>query len=97
MADTATTICVTTAARYRGEPVTVLGTTAGDLLAVAAYGSPDELAIAAIAVKRRRGRRVFAVVGTARWTSDIAQAARAAVAARERRDVDELGAGPAGS
>jgi hypothetical protein len=91
-----TTICVRTTACYRGLPVTVLGTTAGDALAVAAYGTPHELAIAAIAVKRRGGRRVFAIVGSGSWTADVAALARTAVALREQRDVDELGAGPAG-
>jgi hypothetical protein len=37
---------------------------------------------------------VFAIVGVARWTGDIAAVARTAAALREQRDVDELGAGP---
>ena len=49
---------VSTTARYRGLAVTVLGDTRAGLLAIAGYGTAQELAIAAIAVKRRRGQRV---------------------------------------
>jgi len=89
-----TTIRVLTSARYRGLPVTVLGTARGPLLAIAAYGTPQELAIAAVAVKRQGARRVFSVAGAPRWTADVSVAAAIAAAAREARDVDELGAGP---
>ena len=91
-----TTFRVRTTVCYRGLPVTVLGdTAAGRLLAVVAYDTPHELAIAAIAVKRRRGGRVFAIVGTAAWTADVTAVARMAARQREARDVDELGGAPA--
>ena len=88
-----TTIRVKTAARYRGLTVTVLGDARAGLLAIAGYGTAQELAIAAIDVKRRGGHRVFAVVGTAQWTPHIAVVAATAAALREQRDVDELGTG----
>ena len=58
-----TTIRVTTRARYRGLPVTIVGDVNVGLLAVAGYGTAQELAIAAIAVKRRRRQRVYCVAG----------------------------------
>ena len=63
MGTATTTIRVTTTARYRGLTVTVLGDTRAGLLAIAGYGTAQELAIAAIAVKRRRGQRVYCVAG----------------------------------
>ena len=35
------------------------------------YGTPHEIAIAAITAKHRRGRRVFCVAGGRRWTTSI--------------------------
>ena len=81
-----TAMRVTTQARYRGLEVTVLGDVGAGLLAVAGYGTPDELAIAAIAVKRRAGRRVYCVTGRGTWTASVAAAAAEAVRAREARD-----------
>ena len=81
-----TTIRVSTAARYRGLAVTVLGDARAGLLAIAGYGTAQELAIAAIAVKRRRGRRVYRVAGADRWTASVDDVARAAVRAREARE-----------
>ena len=81
-----TTIRVTTAARYRGLAVTVFGDMAGGLLAVAGYGTADEVPIAAIAVKRRAGQRVYCVSGRGTWTASVAVAAAEAVKAREARD-----------
>lgn len=81
-----TTIRVTTAARYRGLAVTVLGDARAGLLAVAGYGTAHELAIAAITVKRRRGLRVYCVAGSRGWTASVEDVARAAVRARELRD-----------
>ena len=89
------TLGVLTGARYRGLRVTVVGTDRGPLLAIAAYGTPHELAIAAVVVKRRGGQRVFSVAGAAQWTPDVGAAAVSAAALREARDVAELGAGPA--
>ena len=83
-----TTIRVTTDARYRGLAVTVLGDARAGLLAIAGYGTAQELAIAAIAVKRRRGRRVYCVAGGRAWTASIDEVARAAVRARELRDAN---------
>ena len=60
-----TMLGVLTGARYRGLPVTVVGTDRGPLLAIAAYATPHELAIAAVVVKRRGGQRVFSVAGAA--------------------------------
>lgn len=81
-----TTIRVSTAARYRGLGVTVLGDARAGLLAIAGYGTAQELAIAAIAVKRRRGQRVYCVAGDCAWTASVDEVARAAVRARERHD-----------
>ena len=82
---TATTIRVDTAARYRGLTVTVLGDARAGLLAIAGYGTPHELAIAAITVKHRHGQRVYCVAGAQAWTASIDDVARAAVRAREAR------------
>ena len=82
-----TTIRVTTAARYRGLAVTVLGDTRAGLLVIAGYGTSQELAIAAIDVKRWRGQPVYCVTGTDAWVASIHDLAHAAVRAREARDV----------
>ena len=87
MADT--TIRVSTDVRYRGLAVTVFGDTRAGLLAIAGYGTPQEIAIAAIAVKHRRGERVYCVAGAHVWTRSIDDVARAAVRAREARDKSE--------
>ena len=76
-----------TMARYRGLPVTVFGVVGDELLAVAAFGTPHELAIATIAVRERGGRRVYCVTGSSTWTVNIETAARTAAALREARDV----------
>jgi len=81
-----TTMRVTTPARYQGLQVTVLGDATAGLLAVAGYGTPDELAIAAIAVKRRGGRRVYCVAGRTTWTASVNAVAAEAVKAREAAD-----------
>lgn len=88
MGTAATTIRVTTAARYRGLTVTVLGDTRAGLLAIAGYGTAQELAIGAIAVKRRRGRRVYCVPGGRAWTANVDDVARATVREREMRDAN---------
>jgi hypothetical protein len=83
-----TTIRLTTTVRYHGLEVTILGDVTGGagLRAIAGYGTPHELAIATIAVKRRRGRRVYCVAGSHEWTTSAATVARAAVTARHARD-----------
>jgi len=81
-----TTIRVTTSARYQGLQVTVLGDATAGLLAVAGYGTPDELAIAAIAVKRRGGQRMYRVAGRTTWTASVTAVATEAVRAREAAD-----------
>jgi hypothetical protein len=86
MVITTTTIRLKTAVRYRGLEVTILGNVDAGLLAIAGYGTHRELAIAAIAVKRRRGARVYCVIGGSSWTSSIDDVAQAAVRARETRD-----------
>jgi len=87
MVITTTTIRLKTAARYQGLEVTILGNVdAGRLLAIAGYGTHHELAIAAIGVKRRRGARVYCVIGGSSWTSSIDDVAQAAVRTRETRD-----------
>jgi len=75
-----------TPARYHGLEVTIVGETAAGLQAVTGYGTPQERAIAMIAIKRRRGRRVYSVAGTHEWTASVATVAYAAVKAREARD-----------
>lgn len=82
----ATMIRVRTAARYQGLAVTVLGDTQAGLLAVAGYGTPQELAIAAIVVKDQGGHRLYRVTGTRVWTASIDDVAQAAVNARKARD-----------
>ena len=69
--------------------MTVLGDARAGLLAIAGYGTAQELAIAAIAVKRRRGRRVYCVAGGGAWTPSVDDVARAAVRAREARDATD--------
>ncbi|MDQ3850191.1 MAG: hypothetical protein M3296_06215 [Actinomycetota bacterium] len=86
----ATTIRLHTGAHYRGLPITVLGNLGGQLLAIAAYDTPQELAIATIAVKRRGGRRVYQVADSSSWTVDVVKAARAAAARCERHDAAQL-------
>ena len=73
-------------ARYQGREVTIVGDRAAGMLAVAGYGTPQERAIAMIAVKRRHGRRVYSVAGTHEWTTSVTTVAHAAVEAREARD-----------
>jgi hypothetical protein len=58
------------------------------LLAVASYRTSGELAIAAIAVKLRRGRPVYCVAGSRTWTASINAVAHEAVRAREERDAN---------
>ena len=84
MADT--TIRVSTDVRYRGLAVTVFGDTRAGLLAIAGYGTPQEIAIAAIAVKRWRGQRIFCVAGSRVWMASVDDVVQAAVSAREARD-----------
>lgn len=81
-----TTIRVSTAARYRGLAVTVLGDERAGLLAIAGYETAHELAIAPIAVQHRRGQRVYCVAGGGDWTASVDDVAQAAVRAREARD-----------
>jgi hypothetical protein len=71
---------------YRGLRVTVLGELGAGLLAVAGYGTPQELAIAAIAVKRRDGEHIYSVAGSNEWTGSVDDVARAAVRARDAGD-----------
>lgn len=81
-----TTIRVTTSARYRGLAVTVLGDTQAGLLAVAGYGTPQEIAIAAITVKRRCGQLVYSVAASRDWTPSLDDVAQATATARQAPD-----------
>lgn len=81
-----TTIRVTTSAHYRGLAVTVLGDTRAGLLAIAGYGTPQEIAIAAISVKCRRGHLVYRVATSRAWTPSLDDVAQSAVTARQARD-----------
>jgi hypothetical protein len=81
---------ITTTARYRGLPVTLFGIAGAELLAVAAYGTPQELALARIAVGSRDGRPVYRISGSTEWTSDPDAAAWAVARSREARDAAEL-------
>jgi hypothetical protein len=81
-----TTIRITTAARYHGLEVTIRGDVGAGLLAIAGDGTADELAISTIAVKRRRGRRVYCIAGGHDWTTSLDTVGQAAVTAREARD-----------
>jgi hypothetical protein len=74
----ATTIRVTTAARYRCLEVTIIGDLDAGLLAIAGYDTPQELAIAAIAVKHRGGRHVYRVAGVGGWTASLEEVASSA-------------------
>ena len=76
-------IVVPTAAVYRGLPVTVFGVPGETLLEVAALGTPQETALAALRVRRHDGRDVYGIAGTSHWTSDVTKAAAAAAALRE--------------
>lgn len=81
-----TTMRMRTQARYRGLTVTLVGDVNAGLLAIAGYGTPRELAIAAISVKRRGSRYVYCVAGEHEWTASLAAIADAAVRARQARD-----------
>ena len=81
-----TTMRVRTQARYRGLTVTLVGDVNAGLLAIAGYGTPQELAIAAITVKRRDSRLVYCVAGEHEWTASVTAIADAAVRARQARD-----------
>lgn len=81
-----TVIRLKTNAHYRGLEVTILGTVRAGALAIAGYGASQQLAIATIAVRRRRGQRIYSVAGTNEWTTSLETVARAAVKAREARD-----------
>ena len=81
-----TTMRVTTQARYRGLTVTLVGDVNAGLLAIAGYGTPQELAVAAIAVKHRGSRYVYCVAGEHEWTASVAEIADAALRARQARD-----------
>jgi hypothetical protein len=74
-----TPIRVTTTARYHGLQVTIIGELNAGLLAIAGYGTRQELALAAIAVKQRGDQRVYRVAGTSSWTPSLERAAAAAV------------------
>ena len=80
-----TAIRLKTDAHYRGLEVTILGTVRAGALAIVGYGTPQQLAIAAIAVRRRRGQRIYSVAGTHEWTTSLDTVAHAAVKAREAR------------
>jgi len=69
--------------------VTVLGELSAGLLAVAGYGAPQELAIGAVAVKRRRGGWVYCVVGgrEGRAASTMSPARPSGRARRATREV----------
>ena len=84
----ATTIRVTTAARYRGLEVTIIGDLGAGLLAIAGYGTPQELAIAAIAVKHCGGRHVYCVAGAGGWTASLEEVASAAAHVGRAREAD---------
>ena len=81
-----TTMRMRTQARYRGLTVTLVGEVNAGLLAIAGYGTPQELAIAAITVKRRDSRYVYRVAGEHEWTASVTAIADAAVRARHARD-----------
>jgi hypothetical protein len=83
---TAATIRCKTTVHYRDLEITILRDVGEDAWAIAGYDTPQELVIAAIAVRRRRGRRVYCLAGTREWTSSLETVARAAVHAREARD-----------
>ena len=65
---TTTSIRVATTARL---PVTIVGDTRAGLLAIAGYGTPHELVIAAIAVKLDDERRDYRVAGGLQWTHSL--------------------------
>jgi hypothetical protein len=77
---------IATTARYRGLPVALVGVRGVALLAVAAYGTPQELALATVAVQWRDGRWVYRRPGASDWTDDPDAVARAVAASCEARD-----------
>ena len=81
-----TTMRMRTQARYRGLTVTLVGDVNAGLLAIAGYGTPQELAIATITVKRRDSRYVYRVAGEHEWTASVTAIADAAVTVRQARD-----------
>jgi hypothetical protein len=84
------TMRITTTARYRGLPVTLFGVVGAEVLAVAAFGTPQEFALARIAVEWRDGSPVYRLCASSDWTSDPDVAARAVARSREARDAGEL-------
>jgi len=77
---------MSTELRYRGLEVTLIGNITTDLLVIAGYGTRDELAIGAITVKHRNGRRVYCLADTHGCMTSAQAAAEAVLRARKTRD-----------
>jgi hypothetical protein len=80
-----TPIRQTTTVRYQDLHVTIIGELDAGLLAIAGYGTTQELAIAAIAVRRRGGRYLYCVAGQGRWLTSFEAVAQDAVMTRQTR------------
>lgn len=80
---------IATGVRYRGLDVTLLGNDSAGLLAIAGYGTRDELAIGAITIAHRAGRPIYRPVGAHSCTTSTKVAAEALVRARQARDERE--------
>jgi L-serine deaminase len=78
---------IATGVRYRGLEVTVIGNAAAGLLAIAGYGTRQELAIGAITVEHRDGGAVYLPVGARNAVASVEGAAEAVTQARQARDV----------
>lgn len=81
---TTATINEPTPARYHGLPVTVIGFVGQDLLAIAACGTPQAVAVAVL----RHADGGYRVGSSATVRPSLADAAMAAARLREERDLD---------
>jgi hypothetical protein len=78
---------ISTGLRYRGLEVTLIGNVNTGLLAIAGYGTRAELAIGAIDVEHRDGRRVYCLAGGCMATAQAA--AEAIVCTLQAREASE--------
>jgi hypothetical protein len=76
---------ISTGLRYQGLEVTLIGNATG-LLVIAGYGTQAELAIGAITVEHRDGRRVYCLANARGCMTSAQAAAEAVVRAHKTRD-----------
>jgi hypothetical protein len=77
---------MSTELQYRGLEVTLIGNITADLLVIAGYGTRDELAIGAITMEHRDGRRVYCLANARGCLASAQAAAEAVIRAHKTRD-----------